>query len=207
MWVCRCVSQSHKPFVAEQCEQLNPDSSLLLFTIVLFSVWMPFSDISWYPSFCMNLVDIPTCNCTKHKLEHQYQRIPKETNPEYSLEGLMWSWSSNTLATWFKELTHWKRPWCWDVLEKTDAGGKGRNRWWDGWMVSMTQWTWVWANSKRQKRTEESGMLKSKELEMISWLNNNKPCRIFSLANYTQILSLCPDSATQEGKSFLDLGI
>ena len=24
-----------------------------------------------------------------------------------------WSWSSNTLATWCKELTHWKRPWCW----------------------------------------------------------------------------------------------
>ena len=23
-----------------------------------------------------------------------------------------WSWSSNTLATWCEELTHWKRPWC-----------------------------------------------------------------------------------------------
>ena len=22
-----------------------------------------------------------------------------------------WSWNSNTLATWCKELTHWKRPW------------------------------------------------------------------------------------------------
>ena len=25
-----------------------------------------------------------------------------------------WSWSSNTLATWCKELTHLKRPWCWE---------------------------------------------------------------------------------------------
>ena len=24
-----------------------------------------------------------------------------------------WSWNSNTLATWYEELTHWKRPWCW----------------------------------------------------------------------------------------------
>ena len=55
-----------------------------------------------------------------------------------------WSWSSNTLATWCKELTHWKRPWCWEGLK---AGGEGDYRGWDGWMVSLTQWTWVWANS------------------------------------------------------------
>ena len=44
-----------------------------------------------------------------------------------------WSWSSNTLATWCKELTHWKRPWCWERL-KTE--GKESNRGWDGWMAS-----------------------------------------------------------------------
>ena len=57
-----------------------------------------------------------------------------------------WSWSSNTLATWCKELTHLKRPWCWERLK---AGGEGDNRGWDGWMVSPTRWTWVWASSKR----------------------------------------------------------
>ena len=36
-----------------------------------------------------------------------------------------WSWSSNTLVTWCEELTHWKRPWCW---EKLKAGGEGDNR-------------------------------------------------------------------------------
>ena len=36
-----------------------------------------------------------------------------------------WSWSSNTLATWCKELTHWKRPWCWERLK---AGGEGDDR-------------------------------------------------------------------------------
>ena len=25
-----------------------------------------------------------------------------------------WSWSSNTLAIWCKEMTHWKRPLCWE---------------------------------------------------------------------------------------------
>ena len=56
------------------------------------------------------------------------------------------SWSSNTLATWCKELIHWKRLWCW---EKLRAGGEGGNTGWDGWMSSLTQQTWVWANSRR----------------------------------------------------------
>ena len=50
-----------------------------------------------------------------------------------------WSWSSNTLATWWEELTHWKRTWCWERLK---AGGEGDNRGWDGWMASLTQWCW-----------------------------------------------------------------
>ena len=53
------------------------------------------------------------------------QSILKEISSEYSLEGLIWSWSSNTLATWCEELTHWKRPWCWERLK---AGGEGDNR-------------------------------------------------------------------------------
>ena len=42
---------------------------------------------------------------------------------------------------WCKELTHWKRPWCWERLK---AGGEGDYRERDGWMASLIQWTWVW---------------------------------------------------------------
>ena len=45
-----------------------------------------------------------------------------------------------------KRPIHWKRPWCWERLR---AGGEGDDRGWDGWMISLTQWTWVWANSGR----------------------------------------------------------
>ena len=51
-----------------------------------------------------------------------------------------WSWNSNTLATSWEELTHWKRLWCWEGL---GSGGEGGDRGWDGWMASPTRWTWV----------------------------------------------------------------
>ena len=46
-----------------------------------------------------------------------------------------WNWSSNILATWCKELTHWKRLWCWERLR---AWGKGGGRGWGGWIASLT---------------------------------------------------------------------
>ena len=67
-----------------------------------------------------------------------------------------WSWSSNTLATWCKELTHWKRTWCWEGL---GAGGEGDDRRLDGWMASPTRRTWVWVNSGSWWWTGRPGVL------------------------------------------------
>ena len=68
-----------------------------------------------------------------------------------------WSWNSNTLATWSEELTHWKRPWCWEGL---GAGGEGGDRGWDGWMASPTRWAWVWVNSGSLWWTGRAGVLR-----------------------------------------------
>jgi len=68
-----------------------------------------------------------------------------------------WSWNSSTLATSCKELTHWKRLWCWQGL---GAGGEGDDRGWDGWMASLTRWTWVWVNSRRWWWTGRPGALR-----------------------------------------------
>ena len=43
-----------------------------------------------------------------------------------------WSWNSNTLATWCKDLTHWKRPWCWEKIEGRRRRGRQKMRWLDG---------------------------------------------------------------------------
>ena len=72
------------------------------------------------------------------------QSILKEISTGYSLEGLRLTLRLQYLATWCEELTHLKRPWCWERLR---AGGEGDDRRWDGWMASPTQWTWVWVDS------------------------------------------------------------
>ena len=61
-------------------------------------------------------------------------------------------------ATWCKELTHWKRSWCWERLK---VGGEGDDRGWDGWTASPTWWTWVWVDSGMWWASGRSGVLQS----------------------------------------------
>ena len=77
-------------------------------------------------------------------------------HPKRDWKDWCWSCNSNTLATSCKELTHWKRLWCWEGL---GAGGEEDNRGWDGWMASPTRWTWVWVNSGSWWWTGRPGVL------------------------------------------------
>ena len=74
-----------------------------------------------------------------------------------------WSWNSSTLATWCDELTHLKRPQCWDRLK----AGEGDNRRWDSWMASPTRWTWVLVNSRSWWWTGRPGVLQSMGLHRV----------------------------------------
>ena len=42
------------------------------------------------------------------------QSILKQINPDIHWKDWCWNWSSNTLATWCKEPTHYNRSWCWE---------------------------------------------------------------------------------------------
>ena len=80
-----------------------------------------------------------------------------------------WSWSSNTLATWCKELTHLKRAWL-------RAGGEGGDRGWDGWIASLTQWTefeQTLGDSEGQGSLACCSPWGHKESDTIEQLNNN----------------------------------
>ena len=84
------------------------------------------------------------------------QAILKEISPGISLEGMMLSWNSSTLATSCEELTHWKRLWCWKGL---GSGREGDDRGWDGWMASLTRWTCIWVNPWSWWWTRRPGVL------------------------------------------------
>ena len=92
------------------------------------------------------------------------QSILKEISPGISLEGMMLKLKVHTVATSCEELTHWKRLWCWEGL---GAGGKGDDRGWDGWMASLTRWTWVWVNSGSWWWTGRPGLLQFMESQRV----------------------------------------
>ena len=73
------------------------------------------------------------------------------------------------MATWCKDLTHWKRIWCWERLK---AGREGGYRGWDGCTASLTQWTWVWASFRSWWWTGKPGVLQSMGLQSWTRLSN-----------------------------------
>ena len=48
-----------------------------------------------------------------------------------------------------------------DWRKRSKAGEEGDDRGWDGWMASLTQWTWVWVNSGSWWWTGRPGVLQS----------------------------------------------
>ena len=80
--------------------------------------------------------------------------LERQLCPSYvhKISGRIWY----NLKPSCEELTHWKRLWCWEGL---GAGEKGDDRGWDGCMASLTQWMWVWVNSRSWWWTGRPGVL------------------------------------------------
>ena len=134
-----------------------------MFCFVFFSshvlMWEFDQKESWVlKNWCFWIVVLRRLLRVPWRARRSNQPIPMEINPEYSLEGLI----LKLKLQYFDQLM----PRV-DKLEKTLMLGKteGRrrkgHREWDGWMASPTQWTWVWANSRRYWRTGKSGVLQS----------------------------------------------
>ena len=96
----------------------------------------------------------------------------KEIQPVHSKGDQSWVFTGRTDAKaetpvlWpsHAELTHWKRLWCWEGL---GTGGEGDDRRWNGWMASLTRWTWVWVNSGSWWWTGRPGVLRFMELQRV----------------------------------------
>ena len=86
------------------------------------------------------------------------QSIVKEISPEYSLEGLMLKLKPQYFGHLMQRANSLEKTL---MLGKIEGRRRRGDRGWDGWMASLTQWTWVWASSKRWWRTMKPGMLQS----------------------------------------------
>ena len=103
------------------------------------------------------------------------QAILKEISPGCSLEGLMLKLKLQSLATWCKELTHWKRPWFWERLK---AGEEGYDRGWDGWMASSTRWSlsklgsWWWTGKPGMLQSMGSQRVRHDWATELNWIQD-----------------------------------
>ena len=84
------------------------------------------------------------------------QSILKEISPGCSLEGLMLKVKLQHFGHLMRRADSFEKTWCWRRLR---AGGEGDDRGWDGWMASLTQWTWVCVDSGSWWWTGRPGML------------------------------------------------
>ena len=99
---------------------------------------------------------------------------PKGNQSWISLEGLMLKLKLQYFGHLMQRADSFEKPWCWERLK---AEGEGDDRGWDGWMASLTWWTWVWVGSRSWQWTGKLGELQSMRsqevdtTEQLNWLN------------------------------------
>ena len=147
------------------------------------------------------------------------QSILKKISPDVHWKDWCWSWNSNTLASWCKELTHWKRPWCWEGL---GARRGGDDRGWDGWMPSLTvdmglgglpelvmdREAWRAAvhgvAKSRIRLMDWTELMKSASYEMSGWMTHKLESRCQGKYQQPQICRYHSNSKNQRGTRSLD---
>ena len=100
----------------------------------------------------------------------------KEIQPVYSEGDQPWVFfgrndaKAETPVLWPPHAKSWLigKDWCWEGF---GAGGEGDDRGWDGWMASLTRWTWVWVNSWSWWWTGRPGVLRFMGSQRVEWLN------------------------------------
>ena len=89
----------------------------------------------------------------------------KEMQPVHSIGDQSWVFIGGTDAKAETPIVWPPHAKCWFTGKDSDAGrnwgagGERDDRGWDGWMASLTRWTWVWVNSGSWWWTGRPGML------------------------------------------------
>ena len=88
-----------------------------------------------------------------------------------------WCWSINILGTWCKQLTHWKKPWCWERLkaEVTEDEIVGWHHWCTGHELGQL---WEMVRDREVWHAAVYGVMKSWTL-LEDWTNSKKLTTLF----------------------------
>ena len=105
------------------------------------------------------------------------QSILKEIIPGISLKGMMLKVKLQYFGHHMRRVDSLEKTLSWEGL---GAGGEGDNRGWDGWMASLTWWTWVWVSSGSLVTDSEGlvycnswGRKESDMTEQLNWTDLN----------------------------------
>ena len=126
---------------------------------------------SWAPkNWCIWTVVLEKTLESPLDCKRSNQSILKKISPECSLEGLMPKLKLQSFGHLMQRADSFEKTL---MGERLKAGGEGDDRGWDGWMVSLTQWTWVWVNSRSWWGTGRPDVLQSmgSQLDMTERLN------------------------------------
>ena len=135
---------------------IGPSSQSYDFSSSLVWLWHLDHEESWaQKNSCFWTVVLEKTLESPLESKETQQPILKEISPKYFWKDWCWSWNSNTLATWCEDLIHLKKT---QILVKIEGR---RSRGWDGWMASLTEWTWVWVSSRSWWWTGNPGVLQS----------------------------------------------
>ena len=112
---------------------------------------------------------------------------PKEIQPVHSEGDQPWDFFRRNDAKaeipvlWPPHMKSWLigKHWCWEGL---GAGEEGDDRGWDGWMASLTQWTWIWVNSRSWWWTGRPGVMWFMGSQRVghAWVTELNMCQALS---------------------------
>ena len=97
----------------------------------------------------------------------------KEMQPVHSEADQPWDFFGRNDANaeapvlWPPHVKSWLIGKVFDAGRDLGAGEEGDDRGWDGWMASLSRWTWVWVNSGSWWWTGRPGMLRFMGLQRV----------------------------------------
>ena len=137
----------------------SPSVKAMVFPVVMYGLWKFDYKESWVPKYWCFWTMVLEKSLESPLDCRAIQLVNPKGNQSQIFVGRTDA-EAETPVLWPPDVKNWfigKDP----DGKRLKAGGEGDGRGWDGWMASLTQWTWVWVSSGSWWWTGRPGMLQS----------------------------------------------